>query len=165
VKSGTRTRLFDESDSFFGPAVGLFHRTLADDLAKAIQKAKLDSAVAFCEWWGPNSFAGLHQPGDEMRLTLFDIAIPKRGMVPPKEFLKGFGHLPIPNFLGRINWSRQFVKDVFESKVEGITCEGVVGKANFKRGNPVMAKAKTKVWIDKVHEKYSSEEAARIIDS
>lgn len=164
-KSGTRTRLFDETDPVFGNAISLFHNSLAQPLSDILKKERCDTAVVFCEYWGANSFAGLHDPNDDMTLTLFDVVIEKQGIVDPKRFLKLFGHLNIPTFLGQFNWTRDFVNKVWNNEIEGITLEGVVGKSNSKREGAIMAKAKTKQWVDLVKSRFSETEASKIINS
>lgn len=163
-KYGTRHRLFDQTDPIFGPAILLFNNTLANSLEKIIQNQKWKSCVVFCEFWGANSFAGLHFPEDTKHLTLFDISPFNDPMLGPKIFLKLFGHLEIPKYLGYVNWTREFVKNVRNGLVEGITFEGVVGK-NKDGKKALMAKAKTQAWIDKVKLKYSQDDAEKIINS
>lgn len=164
-KYGTRTRLFDDTDPVFGDAVALFQSTLAQPLHDRAKSERWDSVIVFCEYWGEKSFAGLHDPSDPKRLTLFDVAPYKQGIIGPKEFLKLFGELDIPSFLGQINWTREFVDRVYRREIDGITLEGVVGKAKSKRHDLVMAKAKTKEWVDMVKAKFAPEEADKIINS
>lgn len=164
-KYGTRQRLFDQTDPVFGSAIELFHTTLAQQLSDIFKRERYDSAVAFCEFWGENSFAGLHEPQDKKHLTLFDIAPHKEGILGPREFIKLYGHLDIPRFLGKLNWTRGFVERVRSGEVEGITFEGVVGKAKSARHDLIMCKAKTKAWVDAVTARYSQSEASTIINS
>jgi hypothetical protein len=163
-KYGTRNRLFDESDPTFGEAIQLFHNTMANDLEKIIKKQNWEQVIVFAEFCGDKSFAGQHEPDDPKRLTLFDVDVYKKGIISSKDFLKLFGDLPIPNYLGLIRWGRNFVEEVWLGNVEGITFEGVVGKTN-EGYKIVMRKAKTQAWIDKVHALYSEAEAQKIIDS
>jgi hypothetical protein len=164
-KFGTRTRLFDSSDEIFGPAIGLFDNTLAKPLHDIAKAERYDELVVFCEFWGPNSFAGLHESSDEKQLTLFDAAPYKQGLLGPRDFLKLFGHLNIPKFLGKHNWTRGFVQQVRDGAIDGVTFEGVVGKAKEGRHDLIMRKAKTQAWVDKVKQRYSPEDAEKIISS
>ena len=79
-----------------------------------------------------------------------------------------FGHFSspkIPNFLGRIHWTRGFVEEVRVGKdPAGITFEGVVGKAG-EGHKLIMAKAKTQAWINKVLERHGAEYGQKIINS
>jgi hypothetical protein len=63
-----------------------------------------------------------------------------------------------------MRWTRGLVERVRNGQIDGITFEGVVGKAPGKQG-PIMAKAKTQAWLDRVAALYSPEEARRIIES
>lgn len=173
-KFGTKRRLFDHTDWQFGRAIPIFMNTLAEPLEKIFLEQRWEQVIVFAELWGPNSFAGNHHnpdqtpldPDDKMRVDLFDVNPHKQGILGPADFVKLFGHLPSARFLGRFNWTRGFVERVWNNEVEGITFEGVVGKSgNGKEHNLVMAKAKTKAWIDKVKAKYSPEEAEKIIKS
>ncbi len=170
-KLGTRSRLFDQSDWQFGRAIPIFQKTLAGNLAKIFAAQHWDQCVAFVEHWGPNSFAGNHHepltgkpldPDEELRLDLIDVAPYKQGILGPAEFVRLFSDLPSAQLLGRFNWTRGFVERVWNGELEGVTFEGVVGKTGHgKNHDLVMAKAKTKAWIDKVKERYTPEEAER----
>lgn len=159
-KAGTKRRLFDETDPLVGAALPLFRATLADDIEKVIRAQRWERAVIFAEYWGAGSVAGMHDPTDEMKLTLFDVAPHKADLLAPRRFLKLFGHLEVPAYLGEIRWTRDFVQRVRDGAIEGITFEGVVGKGDRQ----VRAKAKTQAWIDRVRAVYG-EEADAIINS
>jgi hypothetical protein len=163
-KFGTRNRLFDESDEVFGIAVSLFMDTLAESIETIARQQKWKGVIAFAEFWGKNSFAGEHDPADQKYLTLFDINPFKKGIIGPEQFLDLFGSLSIPGFLGKIKWTRDFVQTVRAGSVEGITFEGVVGKAG-EGHRLIMRKAKTRAWIDKVFEKFGTIEGEKIINS
>ena len=163
-KHGTRTRLFDETDEVFGGAIAIFQRTLAEPLIKIARDERWERMIVFTEFWGPRSFAGLHEPEDEKQLTLFDVNPYKKGILGPKQFLKLFGHLNVPRFLGTRRWTRGFVEHVRHGEISDITEEGVVGKGG-EGHKLVMAKAKTQKWIDRVLAKYGEEEGRKIVDS
>ena len=130
------------------------HHKLADRVTRdEFQKLRV--------WHEP---AGQHVEGDPMRLTLFDIDFDKRGLVATTLFRKLCEHLPIPRYLGQFNWTREFVERVYRGEIEGVTFEGVVGKAG-EGHKIVMAKAKTQAWYDAVRARYSPETAQRIIES
>lgn len=152
-KQGTRTRLFDATDTSFGSAFPIFAERLAEPLERVARAQRWDRMIVFTEFWGPQSFAGLHEPNDPKRLTLFDVNPYKKGFLGPRDFLKLFDGLDIPAFLGVHRWTRGFVEQVRRNELPGITEEGVVGKAG-EGHKLVMAKAKTQVWIDKVFARY-----------
>ena len=163
-KWGTRTRLFDETDPVFGCAIALFESGLAGPIADAAKAQRWEKVVVFAEFHGPHSFAGIHLPEDPKSLTLFDVSPLRKGILPPAEFLKLFGNLEIPRFLGIENWNREYADKVREGLVEGVTFEGVVAKGLVDR-ELVMEKAKTRAWIDKVKALHTAEDAKKILES
>lgn len=162
-KFGTRTRLLDESDEIFGPAIPLFKETLAEPLEKIIVDQGWQEAIVFGEYYGSQSFAGLHEKDDPKQITIFDVNPYKRGMLSPQEFLKLFGQHG-PRFLGLMNWTVGFVEQVRSGDIEGISFEGVVGKV-IHNNKLTMYKAKTQAWINKVLLKFDKETADIIIRS
>jgi hypothetical protein len=169
-KSGTRERLFDTTDPIFGEALPLFQQTLAEPLTRTFRDQRWDTAVVFCEFWGPGSFAGVHVPGEPKRLTILDVAPHKQGILGPRDFLDlflGRWFLPerfeVPRFLGITRWTRGYVDSVRRGDVEGVTFEGVVGKAG-EGHHQIRSKAKTQAWIDQVLARHGSAGQA-IVDS
>ncbi len=162
-KFGTRSRLFDESDPDFGPAIEIFMRDFADPLAKYARKERWSSCVAFTEFWGENSFAGVHDPKDQKNLTLIDLNVYKKGFVDPRRFVELGSIVPTANYLGYFNWTRGLVETVRNGELD-VTFEGVVGKCMNGRKR-IMAKAKTQAWVDKVRLLYEPVEAEKIIQS
>lgn len=162
-KYGTRERLLDLTDPDFGEAIPIFEKTYADDLAKIAKKEGWDGLTVFMEFWGHNSIAGWHLKGEQKHLTLFDANPYKKGILGPKEFLDLFGHLHTAKFLGKMRWTRGFVDRVWCGDIEGITLEGVVGKAGSGH-DLIMAKAKTAEWARRVKAR-CGEDADKIINS
>ena len=163
-KFGTRNRMFDETDPIFGKAIPLFLEQLADPVAQVANRQNWKGLTVFAEFWGDRSFAGEHHEDDEKRLTLFDANPYKKGILGPEQFLDLFGTLAIPKFLGKREWSPEFVQAVRNGMVDGVTFEGVVGKAG-EGHKLMMRKAKTQAWVDKVLEKYGATEGEKIINS
>lgn len=162
-KFGTRNRLFDETDEIFGTAIPLFKSTLAEPLEKIFVDNRWSDVIIFGEFYGEKSFAGHHDKDDPKKITIFDINPVKKGFISPQEFLKQFEAFG-PKFLGNFNWGVEFINQVRNNKIEGITFEGVVGKV--KQGNQlIMYKAKTQSWIDKVKSLYDKDTAEKIINS
>ena len=163
-KFGTRNRMFDKSDPVFGSAVDLFKNMWEDKIGKVAASQRWESVIIFCEFWGPNSFAGVHEPTDSHILTLFDVNPYKKGFLGPKEFIKLFGEYEhTAKLLGREHWTRGFVQRV-RSGDYPCGLEGVVGKAG-EGHDQIRAKAKTQAWIDKVLARYGADEAKKIIES
>jgi hypothetical protein len=106
----------------------------------------------------------VHFPADPKHLTLLDVCPLGQEMLPARDFLKLFGDLEIPGFLGTYRWTRGFIEEVRRNEIEGITFEGVVGKGQ-ERNRIVMAKAKTQNWIDLILSHYGTEAGTRIVES
>ena len=163
-KFGTRARLLDESDDVFGGIPEIFRRVWQETLTGIVSDRRWERGVCFFEFWGPNSFAGQHEPNDEKRLTLIDVAVHRQGILGPRRFDQIFGGQDVPNIIGIRNWTREYVEQVWRGEVEGVTFEGVVAKAGDGH-QIVRAKAKTEAWVRKVQELYAPEVAEQIINS
>lgn len=59
-KFGSRTQLLTPDQSVLYPSINSFLEKYGDELSSRFTKAKYESAIAFFEWFGPNSFAGSH---------------------------------------------------------------------------------------------------------
>jgi len=164
-KFGTRKRLLDESytdGAGLGNAITIFKKQWAKTLPPIFMKqrwiGKEMRVLCFFEYHGSKSFAGWHYNKPEnMRLTLIDVNIHKRGLLSPAEFIKIFGHLETPKVLYRGKANKTFIESVRNSALEGMTEEGVVCKApnpsKKKTAKPVMFKLKSQIWYDKLREK------------
>ena len=158
-KFGTRTRLFDKTDPVFGPAIDLFAWSFGEGIEKRLIDSGIykrpESIVAFCEFFGPHSFAGQHDPAflkveanDPKRLVLLDVGVYKQGFVPPGQFRKIFaGTMPVAEEITRLPFTEQFCRDVWEGHLtDG---EGVIVKGG--QGHDIwMAKVKTKAYMERL---------------
>src|SRR5262245_2875287 len=79
---GSRHRVFTAEDADFGAAVPLFHEALALPLERAVlaRHGRVEEFIVYCEYFGPHSFAGLHDPArlgvaenQPMQLVPFDV--------------------------------------------------------------------------------------------
>lgn len=165
-KSGTRHRMFDGSDPVFGGALSDFNK-ISSGLHRVATDERWESAVFFVEWYGTGSFAGYHTPGDTtMQCRLIDVSVHRHGFLSPRDYLDLFRGVPQAAFLGRQNWTRGLLADVWDDKVEGVTFEGVVAKAGSGDDHDrVMAKGKTRQWIEAVRARMSPDKAEEIINS
>lgn len=164
-KHGKRSGLVDDSNPHLVQVPKLFMETLAEPLTHLALAQRWQNLVVFYEFWGEYSFAGLHFDGDEKKLTVFDAAPDKRGILGPQEFRRIFeGKVDTPAYLGTTNFTRGYVERVRQGEIEGITFEGVVAKAG-DRHDIIRAKAKTQAWIDKVIELHGEEAGKRIVNS
>lgn len=162
-KYGSRTQMIDESDPRWAPAIRMFNESTGPLILDCFKRSP-QKLVVFCEWWGPQSFCGMHEPGDEMRLTLFDACVDNKGWMDPRDFRKTFeGKTNTPSHLGQHNWTRGFIDRVRQGDLP-CTFEGVVGKT-IQGSQLKMGKAKTQVWLDRVYALYPQKDADRLVES
>ena len=142
-KFGTRHRLFDKSDLEYGEAIPLFLNKYASDIENTIKKEKefrsIRELICYCEFFGPHSFAGRHDPkllgvpeNKPYDLVLFDVNLHKKGLLEPRNFLNIFGNLDIAKVIFEGILDESFIQDVKDNKypvVEGVVCKGCEGKA------------------------------------
>lgn len=161
-KFGSRSQMIDASHDQFGEAVRLFEKKYASDLAKVFKRCyrEVDNFVVFLEYFGPNSFAGVHDPNDKMDLILFDVNKFKQGLIPPKEFVNKFGHLHIPRIIYQGNYNQELIWNVQDSDLnEGVVCKGVRKKLIW------MAKIKTRYWLNRLKEVKGETELVRELNN
>jgi len=157
VKSGSRKLLFDESHEMLGSAISIFHDTLATQVSDIIKKKfrEAGKVTVFTEFVGENSFAGSHHPEDEKELVLFDVWIDRKGFVPPREFLKLFGHLNVPRVVYDGNLNQEFIDRVRDNEFD--LKEGVVCKGGTSLRDMWMAKIKTLEYLASLKKLYGSD--------
>src|SRR6478609_6622637 len=145
-KFGTRHRLVDATVPI------LIESKYGDMLGKALRDAGYERAMCFFEFWGPSSFAGMHDATEWKDVTLFDVAPFTKGILEPELFLRQFGHLDVAKVLYRGELTPEFINSVRTSTLPGMTFEGVVCKAanDKKTKAPIMFKQKSKAWLDKL---------------
>ncbi len=169
--TGTRYRWFKAATPMFGPAVGLFQQHYAKGIIETLRRYKeyrgVTELVAFCEFFGASTFSGLHQEDEAKQLILFDIFMPDRGFVPPKDLIAHFGHLPIAKPVYEGPFDRSFIADVQAGKypvTEGVVAKGVhtrrqrKGKADQEVW---MAKVKTRSWLEELGRRAAESENLR----
>lgn len=164
--TGTRYRWFKAATPMFGPAVAEFQRLYAKGIIETLRRFKeyrgAAEVVAFCEWFGPSTFSGLHVEDEPKRLVLFDVWLAGRGFVPPKDFVAHFGHLPIAPVVYEGPFSRVFIEDVQAGKYP--VSEGVVAKGVHRRRKDQevwMAKVKTRAWLAELAKRAGESEEMR----
>ena len=156
-KFGTRTQLFDATAEIYAAAIPIFLNTMADEITARVKAEYkgIQRITAFTEYLGPNSFAGQHNPADQMELRLLDVFLYKKGMMDAREFVHMFGDLPYaPQIIYQGNLSRQFIDAVRQSK-DGApypVWEGVVCK-----GEDFVVKIKTDAYFKKLNEVYGTD--------
>jgi hypothetical protein len=161
---GSRHQVIDETHPTLGAGLALFRVHHADGLERVARAQGWEALVAFAELWGPGSLGGQHVPEEPKRLTLFDVAPYRRGLLGPLPFLELFGAHDIPAYLGEHPWDDALVARVRDGSLPGMTFEGVVGKAGDGHAL-VMAKAKTAAWVRRILERYGETEGRQLVES
>lgn len=158
-KFGTRHQLFDSNTELYGQSIPLLHEIADDILSRLSKKFHIhDRVVIFTEFFGPNSFSGIHELNDPKTLRLIDVFIFKHGRINPNLFHKMFVETNYSSPLvydGNLN--KQFIRDVQENKFN--LTEGVVCKTS-----DWMCKIKTndflnKLRVSKIKDDFLNEEA------
>jgi hypothetical protein len=163
INGGTRHRLLSKDEQPFCRSIEIFDKKYHEQLTKLACDNRWQHLIVFFEFFGENSFAGNHDVNDLFDMKIIDVCPNKKGLLEPNEFLRTFKNFDIPNFLGIYNWTHGFVERIRNNEIEGITFEGVVGKA-VENKKIIMAKAKTQQWLDKVKNKFG-DRAKEIIES
>lgn len=162
---GSRTQLIDASHPHLGGVVSAFKRTHEEVLTEIFKDTFSDERelVAYGEYVGNKSFAGIHDPTDpSLRFVLFDVLVGHKNekFLLPQEFLKLFaGKVEIPTVIYRGNLNDALILDVREGRYpvnEGVICKGTERSGAF-RGGVWMAKIKTKAYLDRVFARYGQE--------
>lgn len=163
---GTRRFRITPDHEIFGPAWGIFKYKYAQNLIDTIRQYRdyrnTRRLIAFCEYFGPNTFSGLHRPEDEKDLKLFDVYIPDADFVPPIDFRAHFGHLDIPPVIYEGPFTWQLVLDVYNGKYpihEGAVAKGRILKRQRKGHKEYevwMAKFKTKTYLEELQQRAGS---------
>lgn len=171
-KFGSRHVLIDRSHEFLGEAVDLI-KAQEDMFSRYVGSRRWESVVAFFEFWGPNSFAGLHEK-EEHHCSLIDVSVHRRGLLRPKDFTDVFGIGGMgktPNFMdvaalldithvtdGLVSAVRnsEFMEHQLSGQriFEGVVCKGTPRKPSHP---PLMFKIKSNAWLDAVKERYKDD--------
>lgn len=153
-KFGSRSQLIDRTDPILGPAIPMFlAHPMATEIVERVKKDYRENQriIAYCEYWGPQSFAGIHELGDDMNLTLIDMELYKKGIIPPREFLRLMGDR---DYTAKVvyegNLNQSFIADVRRGAYP--VWEGVIAK-----GEGFMVKIKTDAYFQKLNEVYGTE--------
>lgn len=155
TKFGTKAGLIDKTHEQFGESVHLIYE-YRDTLNKIFFDKRWEKVVCFFEFFGKNSFAGLHE-NEPHKVVLFDVSVHKHGLLEPNTFRKIFeGSIPTPEMLYYGKPNSELIEQVSNNSLEGMTFEGVVCKGKYvSPGMPLMFKLKSEAWIKKVKERYS----------
>lgn len=139
VKYGTRRQLFDANTPLYNQAIELFHDTMGTEIVERVCEyagRKVERITAFTEFYGDNSFAGTHDFDEQKTLTLFDVSVYKKGLIPPRQFIDLFGQYEwCAQVVYTGNMSHQFIQDVragLYPVYEGVICKGDDWSAKIK---------------------------------
>ena len=147
---------FNAQHSGYEDAVHLFQTTYADALEKIFKENpayKAEELSVFTEYFGQNSFAGLHKNSDRKELMLFDLYNGTH-MVDPEIFRQDFGHLKIAKVIYKGKQTGRFANDVREGKFnvsEGVVCKGGTGSELW------MVKIKTNAYMEKLKKAFAAD--------
>lgn len=150
-KFGTRKRLLDPNETPLGYATKLIEEKYSDKLSYAFKRERIEKAVCFFEFFGKNSFAGNHDENDIFDLTLIDISLYKKGIIPPKDFIDWADryYLQIPRILGYENITENLIEKIKNNTLDNMSFEGVVCK-HKKKKEVKMFKIKSNAWLEKL---------------
>jgi len=167
-KFGTKKMIIDQTHDRFGEAVTLFLNKYSEDLERKFKDdkdmRKQLRFVVFMEYFGENSFAGFHED-EEHDVVLFDVNQHNKGILEPKEFLKKFDDLHIPEIVYVGNYNKEFINRVKHNELDFYLKEGVVVKGSrlTKRKTQEliwMCKVKTHEWVNKVRQRIGQQALA-----
>jgi len=160
-KFGTRNTMINEDSEPFGFAINLFMNKYSESLTKIFKTKTYRNTLAFvcyAELYGTKSEFGQHKFNeDTFDITLFDVEQYKNGFIHPRQFVKDFGNVGVPNIVYEGNLNREFVKQVKSNEFnlrEGVICKGSV--PNKKENNLYYCKIKTDEWFDRLRAKQPS---------
>jgi hypothetical protein len=111
-------------------AAAVFQATLADPLDERLRALDGQAFVAFAEFLGPNSFAGLHRADDPKELRLFDVRHDGGEFLDPWAFVAAFAGLPTARVVYEGKLTGKFADDVRQGRygvMEGVVCKGGTG--------------------------------------
>lgn len=173
---GSRKRLVDASDDQFGECVKFFEKSCYREELTRIVDDNRGKKGLFCgaeeitfyfEWYGEHSFAGVHDPDDEMHLALIDVFIKKKGYIEPEPFVRLFGNndkIETPALVYHGPLDQSFITTVKECLDHGEPLlpgvkEGVVCRRStlLKGQRMPKVKIKTNWWINELHKRYSED--------
>ena len=135
----------------------VFRATLGEGLEAVFRENPayrgFNELLAFTEFFGRRSFAGLHQADDVKELRLFDVWAEGYGFIGPEQFVADFGHLATARVIYEGKLTGQFADEIRHGKYsveEGVVCKGGQG------GEDVwMAKIKTYAYLKRLKEAFA----------
>jgi hypothetical protein len=106
--------------------------------------------IIFTEYFGPNSFAGQHDPKDTKQLIIIDVQVDGK-IIPPDQFVEDFKQFNIARIIFQGKFSGQLFVDIRKGKHD--VKEGVVVKGTYSN-QVYMAKIKTEAYLDRLKNEF-----------
>ncbi|BAT55607.1 hypothetical protein NOS3756_46000 [Nostoc sp. NIES-3756] len=137
-------------------AAEIFQRDFATPLEKIFRENpnyQSPEITVFTEFFGMNSFAGMHKQDEPKQLILFDVQVDK-SIIYPEQFLQDFHHLKIARVVYCGKLTGQFIDDVRAGKygvTEGVVCKGVSNNKIW------MIKIKTYAYMKKLQQSFQND--------
>jgi hypothetical protein len=154
-KFGTRNMMIDKRSMPFGFAIGIFLDKYEKALTEIFKSKTYRNSLAFvcfAKLHGYKSEFGQHEFGNDIfDITLFDVSEYKHGLIPPRQFVKDFQDVGIPQIIYEGNLNKEFVRDIKQNKFhlkEGVVCKGLI--PNRKANNLYYCKIKTDGWFERL---------------
>lgn len=153
---GTRNNLIDRDTLLYGQAVDLFDQKYKERLTWMIRHDKMfqgaKEVMAFCEFFGPTSFAGQHKLTEPKELVLFDVNIGSRGFIDPFTFRDKFKAVDTAKVVYEGILTDDFCKQVRQKGLgtdRQPLFEGVIAKGG-EAHKLWMVKVKSRAYIDEL---------------
>lgn len=160
---GSRHELFDHTHPHLAQVIPVFQERFAPQLTELFKKDKRfrdeRELIVFGEFFGPNSFAGVHKKEDPKEFVMFDLMFIKKGFnefMPPNEFVNTFQEkVRIAEVVHTGNLTDQVIEDVKGNTTleEGVVFKGLT-KTGAARGKIWMAKVKTRRYLQSLKDKF-----------
>jgi hypothetical protein len=132
--------------------IGDFSQSLATMFLKNPQYSSAEITV-FTEFFGSNSFAGLHKQDDPKQLVLFDVQVGE-DMLLPEQFIQDFSAVNIARVVYSGKLTGKFMEDVRSGQynvAEGVVCKG------HNAGGIWMVKIKTNAYMKKLQQAFQDD--------
>ena len=174
---GSRRLVIEESSEVLGDAVRFFKSSqipmvlseiVHENRGKRSEFCGVDEITFYFEWWGDNSFAGFHVPGDKMHLSLIDVFEKKKGLIEPKAFHELFCSndvLETPELIYKGKLTNEIVQTIErndrtkpDAPLPNVK-EGVVFTRSTRLPGQNLPKCKVKTtwWLDELHKRYTAD--------
>ncbi|MEM9541376.1 MAG: RNA ligase family protein [Cyanobacteria bacterium P01_E01_bin.42] len=147
---------FNANHPGYEDASEIFKRDFAEPLATIFRENlayNSQEVTVFTEYFGANSFAGLHKAEEPKQLILFDVET-ERGLIQPEQFIEDFGALKIARVVYRGKLTGKFADDVRTGKHnvnEGVVCKGSSGDRVW------MVKIKTNAYMERLQQAFKDD--------